>query len=246
MTVSHPWVLHAVASVWSLHAARGYLAEHRDAVLIRRPQLGPASTRPRSLAELQAHDVLLRSERPDRDRLAGARVSSAPAPIAPGLVDLEVTLHAALVDAWMLVSGVQLWRSEWRDPSPWLRLWGSWAGRVWYLDTVLPDCSPATAREVVAILDPIDTQVRSLTGHGPDLWALPMSPPCPVCQQRLLRVRTACPDSARWTVVCGAGCLCRGEVCPCDMTVTAARVPHVWAADHPLVTSALAGVTLAA
>lgn len=258
----HPHQLHAAAALWSLRAAIRYLAHHRDAVLIRRPQLGPTSSRPRTLAELAAHDRVLSAERADMK--AGSRLGlkpigqDAPAPIAPGLVDLDQDIAMALSDATELVAYVH------RDHPllHWSRTWAAVIRNVFqvsqdyrwtYLSVALPGTPAGVAAEVAQLLDAADVRVRAVCGLQPDQWVLPLSPPCPTCRERLLRVQTSAPDSRRWTIVCrNDGCRClgdgqtrAGDGCPCGMPIRAAGVRHIWAADSALAVSAFAGAALA-
>src|SRR5262245_11181438 len=108
IAMTHPANLHAVAALWSLRRARRYLADHRETTLYSRPHIGPSTTRPqpRSLAQLAAYDELLRNERPDRIGLAGAKMSAAPAPIAPVLLDLDREVSSVLVDVFELLSHI--------------------------------------------------------------------------------------------------------------------------------------------
>ncbi len=241
--MTHPHVLHALAALWSLHRAQQLLAEHRDAVALAAPRR-TTSTRQRTLAELTAMDTLLRQERPDRFRLAGARVAASPAPAPVAVLDALRDADRTLADTAALLAHVHRhrpllrWTRDWDQPA--------YAGRWVWLIAAASVAPHGIAREIHALVDPVDARARAITGHGPDLWRLPLSPPCPACGLRLLRVHTSPPDSRRWAVVCGSACRCGGEDCGCGMPVREARVRHIWPADHALVADALRGVELAA
>jgi len=96
------------------------------------------------------------------------------------------------------------------------------------LTSVIPDLDPAVAGEVARYLDHADKAARRALRLDVDHWAVPSNPPCPACGVREMRARTSNPDSAGWPVICGAGCLCVGNGCPCGMVVRARRVPHIW------------------
>jgi hypothetical protein len=104
----------------------------------------------------------------------------------------------------------------------------------------LPHVDPATAGDISRHLGQADTAIRRTLRIQPDHWPLPGNPPCPLCGVRLLRVQVSPSDSADWTVVCTAGCRCRGDRCPCGMAITAQGVRHIWGARSPLVVEALA------
>lgn len=255
--MSHPHQLHAIAALWSLRAARYHLAAYREAAVIRRPQLGPPTSRRRTLAQLRAHDELLRAERADIAAAVDTRpVGGSPAPIAPGLIDLEVEVAAALTGATDLVAYVHRghpvlhWSPDWRavlvdvfrihrDP------------RWTYLSVALPATPPGIAAEVAALLEHADARVRAVCGLGPD-HTRPAAPvDCPACQERRLRIQSSAPTRGRWTVVCTNGrCRClgvgdptAGDGCPCRMPVRVAGVRHIWDATSPLAAAAIVGNT---
>lgn len=248
----HPHQLHAQAALWSLKAALRYLADHRDAVLIRRPQLGPARTRPRSLAALEEYDELLRTEKAERraGSLTGLKPSAgAAAPgDAPGLLDLKANVDEYLDEALGLLAYAHHRDAllAWGDP--WPRFLEEIAGaedpRVAWVAAVLPVTPPGIAAAVQTALAQADARLRSVIGLDADRLAPPLAPECPACGLRRLRIQHSAPDSARWTIVCtsGGGCRCLGEDCSCGMPVRERRVRHIWAADSELAVSLRAGV----
>ncbi|GGN86304.1 hypothetical protein GCM10010112_67690 [Actinoplanes lobatus] len=248
--IQHPHQLHAQAALWSLRAALRHLDEHRDALLIRRPQLGPAEARPRSLASLARHDELLRAEKAERaaGSLRGLKPSagSAAPGDAPGLADLERDLYQVLVDVHTMLAyhhhrnRLLAWTGHWHRV---LDAWGITRDARWtWISTVLPVTVPHLAEAVRLLLDDADQQVRAYAGLDADLLAPPLAPPCPACDRRRLRIQTSAPDSGRWTVVCAAACMCIGEACPCGMDVQERGVRHIWAPDSGLAVSIAAGV----
>lgn len=245
--IQHPHQLHAQAALWSLRAALRHLDEHRDALLIRRPQLGPAQSRPRSLAALRRQGEQLLEEKPDRARLAGSKAGATPAPgDAPGLADLERDVNQVLVEAHGLLAyhhhrdPLLAWTPHWHEV---LDDWGIVRDARWtWLSVVLPATRPRIAFPVAELLADADTRVRAYAGLDADLVAPPLAPPCPACDRRRLRIQSSAPDSTRWTVVCAPSCICAGEACGCGMDVQVRRVRHIWAPDSELATSILAGV----
>lgn len=248
--MQHPHQLHAQAALWSLRRALRHLDEHRDAVLIRRPQLGPAASRPRSLASLKRHDELLRAEKAERKAgsLTGLKPSagSAAPGDAPGLADLERSVNQTLVEAHGLLT-----YAHHRDPLlAWTPLWheilDEWGvrrdARWTWVSAVLPGTAPGLAEAVGLLLDDADQLVRGYASLDRDLLAPPLAPPCPGCDRRRLRVQTSAPDSGRWTVVCAAVCLCIGDTCPCEMDVRVRGIRHIWDGDSALAGSIHAGV----
>jgi len=248
--IQHPHQLHAQAALWSLRAALRHLDEHRDALLITRPQLGPATTRPRSLASLARHDALLLEEKAERragslNGLKPSAGSAAPGD-APGLADLELYVNRALIE----VHGILVYAHR-RDPLlAWSPLWhdvlDAWHitrdARWTWLSVVLP-ATPARIAEAVALaLVDADQLVRSYAGLDADLLAPPLAPPCPACDRRRLRIQSSAPDSARWTVTCADSCRCIGDRCGCDMDIRERGIRHIWAADSTLAGSIHAGV----
>lgn len=248
--IQHPHQLHAQAALWSLRAALRHLDEHRDAILLGRPQLGPAESRPRSLASLARHDELLRAEKAERaaGSLRGLKPSagSAAPGDAPGLVDLEHAVHQVLVEVHAMLSyahhrdPVLAWSRHWHDV---LDAWGIRRDARWsWIAAVLPATPPGVAEAAGYALADADTLVRSYAGLDAYLIAPPLAPPCPACDRRRLRIQSSAPDSARWTVVCSPACACIGDRCGCGMDVQDRGVRHIWAADSTLAVSITAGV----
>jgi hypothetical protein len=260
----HPHQLHAQAALWSLRAALRHLHEHRDAIVLRRPQLGPADSRPRSLASLARHDELLRAEKAERaaGSLRGLKPSagSAAPGDAPGIADLELDVNRTLIE----VHGILVYAHRRNPLLAWSSLWhevlDAWDvrrdARWTWLSVVLP-ATPARIAEAVALaLADADQLVRSYAGLDADLIAPPLAPPCQVCNRRRLRIQCSAPDSARWTIVCAPSCVCAGDRCvpcgeecdtdcdghACSMDVPTRGVRHIWAADSPLAASIAAGV----
>lgn len=230
--MTDPRVLHALAALWSLQRARAYLAEHRETIVIRRPQLGPARTRPRSLAQLAAHDTLLRTERPDRYALAGAKMATGPAPVAPGLLDLDLDIRQVLVDVHELLAHVhRTHRLMSHSPH-----WDLHAGRWTWLVAACSTAPPGVAQEIRALVEPVDGRARAIAGVGPDRASHPDNPRCPACRCRLVRVQTSAPDPHHWTAICttptcwclGPGDPAGGDGCPCTMPVRVAGERHIW------------------
>lgn len=231
--MSHPHQLHAESSLWSLRAALRWLDEHRETVLIRRPQLGHRTTRPKTLAELQQHDQLLRQERAERaaGSLRGLKPSAgSPSPVPPGILDLQREVEEVLADVDQLLA-----YHHHRAPrhGPWPATTDSWDRRA----ADLADTTPGLAATIGQLLSQVDARVRAVCGVGPDRWPVPLSPPCPSCGIRRLRVQHSPPDSRAWTLVCAAGCRCAGDTCPCGMPVLEAGVAHIWDIHSPLIVS---------
>jgi hypothetical protein len=90
-----------------------------------------------------------------------------------------------------------------------------------------------TAMDIRLWLASTDDAIRRGLGLLPDLWTLPANPACPHCGVRLLRVQRSAPDSADWTIVCTAGCRCRGVGCPCGMLERVEGVGHIWDRSAP-------------
>jgi len=230
--MTHPHVLHAGAALWSLWRAREHLAEHRETILIRRPQLGPIHARPRSLAQLAALDALLRDERPDRGALAGAKMAAGPAPVAPGLLDLDREIRDVLVDVHQLLAHIHRGHHLIRH-SP---HWDLYAGRRTWLVAATSVAPPGIAAEIRALVEPVDARARAIAGVGPDRAPHPDNPRCPACRTRLVRVQTSAPDPRHWTAVCtnpacwclGPGDPAAGDACPCTMPVRVAGERHIW------------------
>jgi hypothetical protein len=250
----HPHQLHAQAALWSLRAALRHLAAHEEAALIRRPQLGPPTSRPRSLASLQRHDALLREERAERaaGSLNGLKPSAgSTGPISPGLVDLRAEINQTLVEAHGLLAYVHH-----RDPLlAWSAHWHTVLAdafhieqdaRWTWLSVVLPATRPKLAEPVRLLLEDADARVRSICGLDPDHLEPPLAPACPACDRRRLRIQHSAPDTTRWTVVCTDSCRCIGTACPCDMDVKARGVRHIWAANSALAASIRTGVEILA
>jgi hypothetical protein len=254
----HPHQLHATAALWSLRRALRHLDEHREALLIRRPQLGPVESRPRSLASLARRDELLRAEKAERraGSLNGLKPSAgSPAPgDAPGLVDLEREAGAAFNEAFAAVTYAQhctplAWTHHWHDHLP----DADWTWLAMAL-TVVP---AGVAEAAWHALADADQQVRAYAGLDADQIAPPLAPPCPACDRRRLRIQSSAPDSARWTVVCAPSCICAGDNCGldctdecdedcaghlCGMDVPTRGVRHIWAPDSWLAASIHAGI----
>ncbi|MEV6297833.1 hypothetical protein AB0M02_00335 [Actinoplanes sp. NPDC051861] len=261
--IQHPHQLHAQAALWSLRRALRHLHDNRDTFLARRPQLGPSTSRPRSLASLQRHDARLLEEKPDRIRLAGSKAGATSAPgDVPGLSDLEREVNQALVEAHGLLAyhhhrdPLLAWSGHWRQL---LDEWGVRRDARWtWLSTVLPVTRPKIAQAVGITLADADARVRAYARLDEDLVVPPYVPPCPACDRRRLRIQTSAPDSARWTIVCAPSCICAGERCipcgeeceadceghACSMDVPTHGVRHIWAADSPLAASIRAGVQI--
>jgi hypothetical protein len=253
--MTHPHQLHATAALWSLRAALRWLAEHQDAVLIRRPQLGHRTTRPRSLAELEQHDVLLRQERAERasGSLRGLKPSAGSAMPGggPGLVDLD--REVAEVLAYTVDTLAYVHRHH-----PLLALSRHWHQvlvdvfhvtrdpRWTYLAVALPAAAPGVAAALGEQLAALDGRIRSVCGIGPDHWPIPLAPPCPACGVRRLRAQHSAPDGSRWTVICAAGCRCKGAGCECGMEVPTAGAAHIWDDRSPIVRQLTAALGLAA
>lgn len=254
MPQQHPLQLHAAAALWSLRAALRYLAEHREAIVLSRPQFGPATSRPRSLASLQRHDQLLREERAERaaGSLQGLKPGSphaAPGD-APGLLDLHRQVGQALIDVHGMLAyfhhrdPLLAWSGHWHtilDREFDVQRDARWA----WMAAVLPVTRPKLADAARIVLEDTDQRVRAYAGMDRDLLAPPLAPACPACGQRRLRIQHSAPDSGRWTIVCSApDCVCLGARCGCGMDIPWRRVPHIWAADSALATSIRAGVAV--
>jgi hypothetical protein len=248
--IQHPHQLHATAALWSLRAALRHLDEHRDALLIARPQLGPVASRPRSLASLARHDELLRQERAERaaGSLRGLKPSagSAAPGDAPGLADLDNGLHQVLAEVHQLLryahhhDPLLAWTTHWPTV---LAAWGIRRDARWaWMASVLPVTRPGVAEAAGLALADADMVVRAYAGLDRDLLAPPLAPPCPACDRRRLRIQSSAPNSARWTVVCSPSCVCTGDACSCGMDVQERGIRHIWAADSTLAVSIHAGI----
>lgn len=98
------------------------------------------------------------------------------------------------------------------------------------LTRIIGDLTPDVAAEVGQYLNHADHAARRALRLGTDHLVLPTKPKCPACGVRMMRARTSNPDSAAWPVVCGAGCQCTGNTCPCGMAIQVRRVAHIWPA----------------
>ena len=94
----------------------------------------------------------------------------------------------------------------------------------------IPAMRPHVAARTRHALQHLDGKVRDRLNLGPDLTHVPGE--CPACHARgVLYAHTT--DPAR-PIVCGAGCRCAGDGCPCGMPVRAEGVEHIWGPGTPL------------
>lgn len=203
---TNPYVLHATAALWSLAQAWPLLLSARQHAL--------AAATDRSY---------IQAWRPTAGRMGSAG----------GVFD-EALFAAANNDTdggtrwyyerlyqdglWSLQQGRFLLASAGlRQPAT----WAEYAGQI-------GRCDWRTAMDIKLWLASTDQVIRKALQLTPDLWTLPANPPCPSCGVRLMRVQRSAPDSAAWTVVCTAGCRCRGDGCPCGMLERVQGVGHIW------------------
>lgn len=103
----------------------------------------------------------------------------------------------------------------------------------------IPRMRPHVAAKTSEALAHLNRVARERLFLPPDRFPLQGNPACPACSPRwVLYLQTAGPE-AEWTVMCGAGCLCIGEACPCGMPVTLEGVAHVWDRSAGFVAAAL-------
>jgi hypothetical protein len=253
---THPHALHALAALWSLRrAVDGYLP-----VLVEAAAGGVSvsggQARARSRHALRQFDQLLRVERAERivaDRAGIRQVGASPAPVPAHLLDVRKAAEDAVTDAvWRLSSALRarpllVWGEGWFRAAA-----TPWAARMGWLTMVLPLAPAAAAADAAECLADADRRVRAACNVDPDEIPLPGAPPCPACGMRRLRIQTAAPDSAAWTITCRPQCVCRGpgetaagDGCTCGMPVRAAGVRHIWDAGSQLAAAATATTTTA-
>ena len=237
----HPYFLRARAALWALTDALGAVSEAVQSEAITRVPLGPPSATPRTEARRGPRSsarlaALLHDERADRianERNGIHQIGATSAPVRAELLDLArrapVLVDEVSTDAaWIVASSLR------RRP---LLVYGhAWlvAGRlvdehpaVAYLRVALAHAPRPVVEEVLAMLDrEADvawSTLRLVRPHMP----MPGNPPCPCCDQRMLRVETSGPR-ASWAVTCGTGCVCAGDRCPCGMDIGVSGARHVW------------------
>lgn len=105
----------------------------------------------------------------------------------------------------------------------------------------IPQMRPETAARTAEALAHLDRHARRQLLMPPD--RMPLAGACPACRARgVLYVQTSGPADEH-TVVCGAGCICSGDDCPCGMSVRVEGVGHIWDRTATFVTTALAGAS---
>jgi len=235
--VTHPNVLHAQTALHALADALGMVDEAIRDEAITRVRVGPPSAAPRrgprSIARLSA---LIHSERCDRVTNARAgihQIGSTCAPVRAELLDLAHRAPGLLAEvatdaAWIIASSLRrrpllVYGHAWRIVA---------AGEhpaVGYLRVALPCAPSAVAQEALAILDGAADHAWSVLRLDRPHMPMPGNPPCPCCDQRMLRVETSGPRNS-WAVTCGARCECAGPVseCLCGMVERCAGVRHIW------------------
>lgn len=201
--MTHPYVLHATAALWSLAAAWPLLqhaghtvgtayADDHGYVQAWRPNAGRGTT-------TLARDT----------KLATAAITDGPVALYRALE--ERGRDAITQTRWLLASAGH------GRPA-------TWPG----LASGINAADPATARDIGRWLWPADDAIRAGLHLPQDHVHIPWNPACPACGVRLLRAHIAAPDPSVWTVVCLAGCRCLGDGCPCGMLVQERGVPHIW------------------
>ncbi|MGW9196071.1 hypothetical protein [Micromonospora chersina] len=92
----------------------------------------------------------------------------------------------------------------------------------------IPRMRPHVAAKTTEALTHLNKIARERLFLPPD--RTPITGACPGCRARgALYLQTSGPEQ-EWSVVCGTGCLCAGQGCPCGMPVTEAGVGHIWPA----------------
>lgn len=201
--MTHPWTLHAATALWSLRRSWAALRDQAAA------------------ARLEAPDGLHGTTYGSRHSSGGHSDGVSDLIAAPpswerwALVDEQIGEHVTQA-CWLIRSATRLPRD----------------GRqlLDYLAAGIPLADPGTARDVAGYLQAADRTARRALAMPPDRVPLP-GVACPGCITRRLEVHTAAPERAHWTVVCAAGCVCHGRLCPCTTapgTTPADGVPHIW------------------
>jgi hypothetical protein len=210
--MTHPHQLHALAALWSLRAARQRLTI-----------AAAIEDRENALAALEPADGL-------RSQTYGSRGGSGGHgdPVAGAALTVSTSVRtnrAAALDrrilstlSWLADSIAGQLGAHRPDPDV-------------LLTQLVTGLSPATAAHLTRWVTEADQQIRKHLGLGQDLMPAPGNRPCPACQVRQLYVQTSAPIASEHTIVCRAGCLCRGDGCTCDMPVKVQGVAHIWFAQ---------------
>lgn len=207
-TVSHPHVLSATSAAWSLTAA---LAQLHDR----------ARQEARDIA-MEVPAVLRSSSWGRRHALGGHGDPTTDAALS-GTATTRINRYAVLLDGVTEHIGQMAgcWPDTVGDPLERIR-------------AAVGVMRPRVAARTGEALEHLDGKIRRRLGILPDLAPVPGNPPCPACRLQMLRVQTSAPHPAEWTVICTAGCTCRGTDCGCGMPVRESGVPHIWTRTHVL------------
>jgi len=210
--VTHPLNLHAIAALWSLRHA-WTVADHALAMAYR------AASEDDDHGTLQAWRPAGEGGRGGgghADTIGEIVIMGDPTSGAANhYARLGNIAHENVAQArWLVASELGVPRDSIRN--------------VAQLAAALVAIKPATAREITQWLAEADRMIRRSLQLEPALGAIVGNPECPACTVRLLQLQTAAPNGADWTVVCGAGCRCRGAACGCGMPVRADGVLHIW------------------
>ncbi len=205
---THPLNLTALAAAWSLTAA---LAQLRD------------RARQEARAIAMEAPAVLRSSSWGRRHALGGHGDPTQAAALSGTTTTSVNRYAALLDDVLEHLGhmAGCWPDTVGDPLERIR-------------AAIGVMRPAVAARTGEALEHLDGKIRRRLGILPDLAPVPGNPPCPSCRLQMLRVQTSAPNPGDWTVICTAGCTCRGPECPCGMPVRESGVPHIWTRTHVL------------
>lgn len=235
----HPHVLTLTSAAWALRDALSAISEAIESEAITRVRVGPPSAAPRprrgprSNARLSA---LIHAEHADRitnERHGISQVGATRAPVRAELLDLA-RRGATLVDelatdaAWIVASSLRrrpllVYGAAWTITA---RPTGEHPA-VAYLRVALPYAPPEVADEVLGQLDREADHAWSVLRLDRPHTLVPGNPPCPCCDQRMLRVETSGPRDT-WVITCGARCVCAGDECPCGMGTRVPGVRHIW------------------
>lgn len=215
-TPRHPSVLHALTAAWSLRQAMERLTALANAEAARN-----------KVEQLPAATILrspiwggTRRSHGDHGDPTGVAVE----------VDIAQAVDRRTREVWWTDRLAQAtkritWLAETLRATP-------GPDPVWRLINDLPRLQPGTAAVVGKHLVDEDRWVRDVVRLDPRGRDLDGSE-CPSCGIRPLRVHTAAPDPADWTVVCG-GCVCAGQGCRCGMLVRVEGVTHIWDRTMPV------------
>ncbi|MFI5852285.1 hypothetical protein ACIA7R_31420 [Micromonospora chalcea] len=201
-----PHHLHALAAAWSLHTARGQLAD-----------LAREEAARNAWAEQLPAAAILHAPTYGNRHATGGHAD-------PVSSRLAVEEPPARVVTW-----ASRWEVAERRLNGICRMFGIAQTRTLArIRHAIPTMLPGTARLMAKHLQDEDALIRSRDWLDlPPPTAPLVGVPCPHCAERQLHVQTAGPVDA-WTVVCATGRLCTGVGCGCGMPGAVEGVAHIW------------------